>query len=151
MFPSESVKSVAHDTIAILDSSTEQASHEWQNQVAATDRRVASVTAEPRVQAPEWDVVAKNLPFFELSILSLFGTFLLLYLTSFRRTVVSSKEETAQPTGVRIPCKRCQFYSSNFYLQCAVHPSKVLKPESADCPDYCGKYEQSDQPLIPKK
>ncbi|MDM9379154.1 hypothetical protein QUB80_00330 [Chlorogloeopsis sp. ULAP01] len=39
----------------------------------------------------------------------------------------------------QIPCNKCKFFKNNRYLQCAVHPTKVLNPEAIDCPDYLPK------------
>lgn len=36
-------------------------------------------------------------------------------------------------------CQSCQFYHQNAYLQCAVHPTRVLTTEAQDCPDYCSR------------
>lgn len=35
------------------------------------------------------------------------------------------------------PCKKCQFYSNNHYLKCAIHPSTVLTEKAIGCSDYC--------------
>lgn len=35
-----------------------------------------------------------------------------------------------------IPCNQCQYFHHNFYLKCAVNPSKVLQPEAKECSDY---------------
>ncbi|NJP08796.1 MAG: hypothetical protein HC866_04365 [Leptolyngbyaceae cyanobacterium RU_5_1] len=39
-----------------------------------------------------------------------------------------------QPLG--IPCRSCQFFSSNAYLKCAVHPTTALTDEAVSCSDY---------------
>lgn len=36
----------------------------------------------------------------------------------------------------KIRCRSCQFFNSNPYLQCTVHPSVVLTGKAADCADY---------------
>ena len=36
----------------------------------------------------------------------------------------------------RIPCKNCQYFLSNTYLKCAVHPTIVLTPKALNCSDY---------------
>ena len=33
-------------------------------------------------------------------------------------------------------CTNCDFYDSNSYLKCAVHPTKVLTKEAQECMDY---------------
>ncbi|MBW4663822.1 MAG: hypothetical protein KME01_06405 [Chroococcus sp. CMT-3BRIN-NPC107] len=39
----------------------------------------------------------------------------------------------------QIPCKNCNFYSSDPHLKCAVNPSIVLTEKAVDCSDYCAK------------
>lgn len=41
----------------------------------------------------------------------------------------------------QIPCKKCRFLAKNQYLKCAVHPSKVLTEQAANCLDYCCKHK----------
>ncbi|NWF58170.1 MAG: hypothetical protein HXY43_02315 [Fischerella sp.] len=36
----------------------------------------------------------------------------------------------------QIPCGKCQYFKNNRYLQCAIHPTKVLSQEAINCPDY---------------
>ncbi|MBD2532141.1 hypothetical protein H6G97_22180 [Nostoc flagelliforme FACHB-838] len=36
----------------------------------------------------------------------------------------------------KVPCKNCRFYSSNYYLKCAVNPSVVLTEEAKNCSEY---------------
>lgn len=46
------------------------------------------------------------------------------------------------PSGQRshqIPCVNCRYFNPDPHLQCAVQPSKVLKTEARECPDYCSK------------
>lgn len=37
------------------------------------------------------------------------------------------------------PCKNCQFFANNRYLNCSVHPSIVLTEQAVNCPDYCSE------------
>ena len=37
------------------------------------------------------------------------------------------------------PCRKCQFFDENNYLNCAVHPSVVLTNQAVNCPDYDDK------------
>jgi len=36
----------------------------------------------------------------------------------------------------QVPCKNCQFFKDNHYLNCAVHPSIVLTKQALNCSDY---------------
>ncbi|MGG6281083.1 hypothetical protein ACQ4M3_05935 [Leptolyngbya sp. AN03gr2] len=58
--------------------------------------------------------------------------------------VVCSKRSSAFRTRWKerlaphpIPCYRCQFFSNNPFLKCAVHPNVVLSQQAVDCSDYC--------------
>ncbi|HEY9728944.1 MAG TPA: hypothetical protein V6D50_21040 [Chroococcales cyanobacterium] len=37
----------------------------------------------------------------------------------------------------QVPCRNCQFFKNNPYLQCAVHPATALTADAANCSDYC--------------
>ncbi len=39
----------------------------------------------------------------------------------------------------QVPCRNCQYFHNNQYLQCAVHPSTALTKEALSCSDYCPK------------
>ena len=41
----------------------------------------------------------------------------------------------------QIPCRDCRFLANNQYLNCAVHPSKVLTAQAVNCTDYCSKHK----------
>lgn len=51
-----------------------------------------------------------------------------------RLTPIQKKQEST--------CYQCQFFSHNPYMKCAVNPSKVLKTEANECPDYSPKDKQ---------
>ncbi len=36
----------------------------------------------------------------------------------------------------QVPCKNCQFFQDNHYLNCAVHPTVVLTKQALNCSDY---------------
>jgi hypothetical protein len=40
-------------------------------------------------------------------------------------------------THPNVGCQRCQYFSRNRYLKCALHPSTVLTEQAVDCIDYC--------------
>ena len=35
-----------------------------------------------------------------------------------------------------VPCRNCQFFAENPYLQCAIHPATALTEQALNCPDY---------------
>jgi len=37
----------------------------------------------------------------------------------------------------KVTCHRCQYFNSNHYLQCTLHPKTVMTREAIDCKDYC--------------
>ncbi|MBR8835915.1 MAG: hypothetical protein DSM106950_18315 [Stigonema ocellatum SAG 48.90 = DSM 106950] len=61
-----------------------------------------------------------------------------LFLTlSKMRTVALDKINVNTKSLHKIRCKKCQFFSNNRYLKCAVQPGIVLTKEAENCPDYC--------------
>ncbi len=36
----------------------------------------------------------------------------------------------------KFPCQNCKYFSSNYYIRCAVNPSIVMTKEAKDCSDY---------------
>ena len=38
-----------------------------------------------------------------------------------------------------VPCRKCQFFDGNHYLNCAVRPSTVLTKQALNCSDYLPK------------
>lgn len=41
----------------------------------------------------------------------------------------------------RVPCRECQFFSSNPYIQCALHPLTVQTEQATNCSDYRNKQD----------
>jgi hypothetical protein len=39
----------------------------------------------------------------------------------------------------RLPCKKCQFFSNNHYMKCAVNPYVVMTSAANECQDYRSK------------
>jgi len=39
----------------------------------------------------------------------------------------------------QVPCRKCQFFDGNHYLNCAVRPSIVLTKQALNCSDYLPK------------
>lgn len=49
----------------------------------------------------------------------------------FNRKETKVSRELAQ-----LPCKKCQFFSNNHYMKCAVNPHVVMTPAANQCQDY---------------
>jgi hypothetical protein len=96
---------------------------------------------ESQNQGSELNAVLKGEGLFlvEMSILTGLGCILLLYLGLSKKLLTLKNFHQPSLQNQPIACKNCRFYSPNFYVQCAVHPSKVMKPEAANCSDYCHK------------
>ncbi len=43
--------------------------------------------------------------------------------------------KTSRPLA-QLPCKKCQFFSNNPYMKCAVNPHVAMTPAATDCSDY---------------
>lgn len=44
----------------------------------------------------------------------------------------------------QVPCRKCRYFTGNFYLKCAVRPSDVLTKKAIDCSDYCSQEDKND-------
>lgn len=113
--------------------------------VAAKNHTVETTAHESQFQPSELSTASsnKNLLSPELLSLAVLGVFFLLYVTLYRK--VCNPKETRTPYQYRlsIPCKHCRFYSPNSYLQCAIHPSRVLRFDAAHCSDYYPRHNGS--------
>ena len=38
--------------------------------------------------------------------------------------------------SAKVPCDRCQYFSHNPYVKCALHPETVMTDRAIDCRDY---------------
>lgn len=54
-------------------------------------------------------------------------------------TAVDNKMVFAIKLLHKVPCKNCQYYSSNHYLKCAIKPSIVMTEEAKNCSEYSPK------------
>jgi hypothetical protein len=108
----------------------------------AQERPIES-TESIESKSPIWSVDSAPIAF-EVFIFLLFGILFSLALTlakpiaGYQRTVVVPRSTS------RIPCRRCQFYSHNPHLQCAVHPLRVFTPDAVHCSDYHPKSNSSN-------
>lgn len=57
-------------------------------------------------------------------------------LRDYRNSNSSNIKSKYSNSFASVPCHKCQYFSHNSYLKCAVNPSKVLQPEAKDCADY---------------
>jgi hypothetical protein len=91
-----------------------------------------------RVQPAQTQFEGINLPDNALIVIPLSfmfaWTFVTLVCSDFlpltRYTLVKAKQ------AQKVPCKNCQFFKNNPYLQCAVHPALALTSEARNCSDY---------------
>jgi hypothetical protein len=61
---------------------------------------------------------------------------LLTLLKKFRSSKTKVIYSKNLQTFVKIPCRKCRFFSNNPYLKCAIRPSSVMNERAIDCPDY---------------
>jgi hypothetical protein len=47
------------------------------------------------------------------------------------------KKLQRQAASPKALCHSCKYFDRNLYLNCAIHPSKVLTKSAVDCVDYC--------------
>jgi hypothetical protein len=113
----------------------------FSTQVVLTQKNESTAVHESQRQGAELDIAIKNegLLLVEMSILTGLGCLLLAYLGLSKKLSLLKSFHQPSLQNPPIACKSCRFYSPNFYVQCAVHPSKVMKPEAVSCSDYCHK------------
>lgn len=104
--------------------------------VSQSRSTVSEVPVEPMSPA-EVETSATDLIAPSLGIVSITG--ILVLLTWFSRWRKNHYFEANYRFRQSIPCRNCRFMNQNFYLKCAVHPSKVMKKEAIGCPDYWAK------------
>lgn len=49
---------------------------------------------------------------------------------------LNRKKVKSNHSLVQLPCKKCQFFSNNPYMKCAVNPHVAMTPAATDCADY---------------
>ncbi|TFI53810.1 hypothetical protein BLD44_012370 [Mastigocladus laminosus UU774] len=67
----------------------------------------------------------------------------LVFLSKMRRLSQENKLVFAIHNSRKVPCRKCQYFSQNHHLNCAVQPSIVLTEEASNCPDYSPKQGKS--------
>ncbi|MBW4439785.1 MAG: hypothetical protein KME10_00840 [Plectolyngbya sp. WJT66-NPBG17] len=49
---------------------------------------------------------------------------------------LNRKEVKTTRNLAQLPCKKCQFFSNNPYMKCAVNPHMAMTPDATDCSDF---------------
>jgi hypothetical protein len=114
---------------------------EFLAQMIMTQENQGTAVGESQKQGSQLDLALKGEGLFlvEIFILVGLGCVLFMYLSLSKKLLPIRSLHQSSPQSKPIACKNCRFYSPNFYVQCAVHPSKVMKPEAVNCSDYCHK------------
>ncbi len=117
---------------------SQQADQLLKSSAIADNPTLKTTTSEPQTRSSEFNpVYFQEKPLSpEVLILCVFGTCLLLWVVLYKRMGARKSIPPTFEADRKIQCQHCQFYSPNFYLHCAVHPSRVLKLEAMECPDY---------------
>jgi hypothetical protein len=108
-----------------------------------TQTNIDEITSE-RINLQETDTIDNTLSYGIFSGLVLTSAILLI--TLFKKFRLSQKKivySKKLQTFVEIPCQKCQFFSNNRHLKCAIRPSSVMNEEAIDCPDYCASDRES--------
>jgi hypothetical protein len=95
-----------------------------------------SKPSEQKIEKSESDRPIVSESSVAIVLLSIFICFLLL---SKRWTAMQEDIEypvDKQSYFTQVPCRNCQFFSNNFYLNCAVNATLVLTKEAINCSDY---------------
>ncbi|WP_216595506.1 hypothetical protein [Myxosarcina sp. GI1] len=71
-----------------------------------------------------------------VAIVSLFLVGIAIFLWRSRFPKTTGDRSNYFESFAQSKCTKCRFFDNNFYLKCAVHPTKVLQEEAKDCSDY---------------
>jgi hypothetical protein len=120
----------------------------WKDADATTQQLVAQSSVQKNQpsrteDSPEHSAVFTSIFVFPfVAWLILIGSLLMRFLSSEKSVSTSTLHRSGysraatQKTKQLVPCSRCHYFSSNSYVHCAIHPSKVLTAEAIDCCDY---------------
>ena len=84
-------------------------------------------------QKVEVSPILTNAVFLNVAILAICLTLLVpiyAYISKQRQHKFSIKQDS------KVACNHCQYFSSNPYVQCALHPVVVMTEQAIDCKDY---------------
>lgn len=95
-----------------------------------------AIDTESKVVLPSVNQTDSSIDIFFIWIAILSITSLFLY--ELIQLGIKTKDTSVSPV-LPAPCRNCQFYDRNPYLECAVHPSWVSTKYATNCVDYCNK------------
>ena len=84
-------------------------------------------------QKVEVSPILMNAFFLNIAILAICFTLIVpiyAYISKQRQNKFTIKQDS------KVACHRCQYFSSNPYVQCALHPVVVMTEQAIDCKDY---------------
>lgn len=109
-----------------------------------TENTVNQTTIIPGAVAPKTDITTHkphtdNIPYMPLLLSPIF----LMFVWAMTKFILGSNArksphngKVSSSTSHEVPCRNCQFFKDNHYLNCAVHPSTVLTKQALNCADY---------------
>lgn len=106
-----------------------------------TNRNLHQVT-QHEIQQGQTQTDGLNIPDVAIALTPLgliFGWITFFIMLRNLRTAVDNKMVFTINPLHKVPCKNCQYYSSNHYLKCAVKPSMVMTEEAKNCSEYSPK------------
>jgi hypothetical protein len=132
--PNETLK-VSQMTYVQQDTNTSARQIVVQASVQEPPRVLPEDSAQPSAVSPSMFIF----PFLAWSILV--GSLIMRFLSPEKAISTSTFHRSgygraATQNKQLIPCSRCHYFSSNAYVHCAIHPSKVSTAEATDCCDY---------------
>lgn len=102
---------------------------------------VTAQTSQPLPEPPNPSPSTSTAP--DISGLSAMGFVAVVYTAAVWaavREMMKDWKDLPKPKPLvenNIPCRKCQFFSNNHYLKCAVNPSIAMTKDAIECRDYC--------------
>ncbi|NJR25033.1 MAG: hypothetical protein HC786_24170 [Richelia sp. CSU_2_1] len=88
-----------------------------------------------QVNQPEIPRYNAEIIWFHVGCLGIYVIILSVFLKLHKNISNSLKYIWVLPA--KIPCTSCRFFNNNYYLKCAVFPSRVLTKDAINCAEYC--------------
>ena len=71
-----------------------------------------------------------------LSIVSIIAVMTAIAVSTYACISKERQKSQRRATTPKALCHSCEYFNNNLYLNCALHPSKVLTESAVDCVDY---------------
>lgn len=107
--------------------------------IAEPSAKTTLIDPKQHLSPPTTHLTTTNLHYGGLLLVTVgFGVAVILFIFKYSRFGKWILQEPPNRSSChKIPCRSCRYFVNNYYLNCAVHPSRALTDQAIACPDYC--------------